>query len=227
MAAAPPVYRKVPRELAEHGDVRVDNYYWLRDDSRSDPAVLAHLRAENDYTAALMSDVKHIEDKIFSETRRRIKEDDTDAPLRRGQYYYYERTLNDKEYVKHCRRLVPTDGHITVYDVMPIGPDAPDEHIILDENVKAEGHAYYSIGAFKVSPSGKLVAYGEDTNGDETYTLYVIDVESGKYVGQPLKGVTSDIEWAGDDYLVYITMDSLHRPDKVHGLIFFSFITST
>ncbi|XP_047091031.1 protease 2-like [Lolium rigidum] len=216
MAAAPPVYRKVPRELAEHGDVRVDNYYWLRDDSRSDPAVLAHLRAENDYTAALMSDVKHIEDEIFSETRRRIKEDDTHASLRRGQYYYYERTLNGKEYVRHCRRLVPTDGHITVYDVMPIGPDAPDEHIILDENVKAEGHAYYNIGAFKVSPSGKLVAYGEDTNGDETYTLYVIDVESGKYVGQPLKGVTSDIEWAGDDYLVYIIMDSLHRPDKVY-----------
>ncbi|XP_020172668.1 uncharacterized protein [Aegilops tauschii subsp. strangulata] len=215
MASTPPVARKVLHELAEHGDVRLDSYYWLRDDSRSDPAVLAHLRAENDYTAALMSDVKHIEDEIFAEIRGRIKEDDTDVPLRRGQYYYYERTLTGKEYVQHCRRLVPTDGHITVFDAMPVGLDAPDEHIVLDENVKAEGHDYYSIGAFKVSPSGRLVAYGEDTNGDEAYTLYVIDAESGEYVGQPLKGVTSDIEWAGDDYLVYITMDSLHRPDKV------------
>ncbi|KAM0878542.1 hypothetical protein ACQ4PT_034782 [Festuca glaucescens] len=186
----------------------------------SDQTILHHITYAVLYSyvmscISLLLDVKHIEDEIFSETRRKIKEDDTHASLRKGQYYYYERTLNGKEYVRHCRRLVPTDGHITVYDVMPIGPDAPDEHIILDENVKAEGHAYYSIGAFKVSPSGKLVAYGEDTNGDETYTLYVIDVESGKYVGQPLKGVTSDIEWAGDDYLVYITMDSLHRPDKV------------
>lgn len=71
-------------------------------------------------------------------------------PLRRGQYYYYERTLTGKEYVQHCRRLVPTDGHITVFDAMPVGLDAPDEHIVLDENVKAEGHDYYSIGAFKV-----------------------------------------------------------------------------
>jgi oligopeptidase B len=99
---------------------------------------------------SLLLDVKHIEDEIFSETRGRIKEDDTDAPLRRGQYYYYGRTLTGKEYVKHCRRFVPTDGHITAYDVIPKGPDAPGEHIILDENVKAEGHAYYSIGAFKV-----------------------------------------------------------------------------
>ncbi|KAI4980558.1 hypothetical protein ZWY2020_021043 [Hordeum vulgare] len=152
MASAPPVARKVPHELAEHGDVRVDSYYWLRDDSRSDPAVLAHLRAENYYTSALMSD-------------------DTDVPLRKGRYYYYERTLTGKEYVQHCRRLVPTDGHITVFDAMPVGLDAPDEHIVL--------------------------------------------MRIGKYVGQPLKGVTSEIEWAGDDYLVYVTMDSLHRPDKV------------
>jgi oligopeptidase B len=151
--AAPPVAKKVPLELVDHGDVRVDNYYWLRDDSRSDPDVLAHLRAENDYTAAVMSDVKQLEDEIYAEIRGRIKEDDIDAPLRKGHYYYYERTLAGKEYAQHCRRLVPTDAPITVHDVMPTGPDAPVEHIILDENVKAEGHDYYSIGAFKVNLS--------------------------------------------------------------------------
>uniref|UniRef100_A0A0E0HVY0 Prolyl endopeptidase n=1 Tax=Oryza nivara TaxID=4536 RepID=A0A0E0HVY0_ORYNI len=214
MAATPPVARKVPRELAQHGDVRVDNYYWLRDDSRSHPDVLAHLRAENLYTATIMSDVKNLEDEIYAEIRARIKEDDIGAPLRKGQYYYYNRTLTGKEYVQHCRRLVPTDAPVTVYDVMPTGPNAPHEHIILDENVKAEGHDYYSIGAFKVSPNGKLVAYAQDTKGDEIYTVYVIDAESGKFVGQPLEGITSDIEWAGDDHLVYITMDAILRPDK-------------
>uniref|UniRef100_K3Y085 Peptidase S9A N-terminal domain-containing protein n=1 Tax=Setaria italica TaxID=4555 RepID=K3Y085_SETIT len=98
----PPVAKKVPRQLVDHGDVRVDNYYWLRDDSRSDPDVLAHLRAENDYTAAVMSDVKQLEDEIYAEIRGRIKEDDIDAPLRKGQYYYYERTLTGKEYVMNC-----------------------------------------------------------------------------------------------------------------------------
>ncbi|KAJ1260889.1 hypothetical protein BS78_10G266700 [Paspalum vaginatum] len=213
--AVPPVAKKVPHQLVEHGDVRVDNYYWLRDDSRSDPDVLAHLRAENDYTAAVMSDVKQLEDELYAEIRGRIQEDDMDAPLRKGHYYYYERTLTGKEYVQHCRRLVPTDAPITVHDVMPTGPDAPREHVILDENVKAEGHDYYSIGAFKVSPNNKLVAYAEDTKGDEIYTVYVIDLESGEYVGQTLKGITSDIEWAGDNHLVYITMDNILRPDKV------------
>lgn len=143
---------------------------------------------------------------------------------------------------------MPTDAPVTVYDVMPTGPNAPHEHIILDENVKAEGHDYYSIGAFKVylpplvckrlitppmhvplqpllysfqvSPNGKLVAYAQDTKGDEIYTVYVIDAESGKFVGQPLEGITSDIEWAGDDHLVYITMDAILRPDKVCELFF-------
>jgi oligopeptidase B len=73
--------------------------------------------------------------------------------------------------------------------------------------------------SFQVSPSGKLVAYAEDTKGDEIYTVFVIDVDSGQYVGQPLKGITSDIEWAGDDNLVYITMDGILRPDKVCGFL--------
>ncbi|PWZ16067.1 Protease 2 [Zea mays] len=206
-AAAPPVAKKVPRQLVEHGDVRVDNYYWLRDDSRSDPDVLAHLRAENDYTAAVMSgqsgtwdlltcemplanwnvsssanpgnslgDVKQLEDEIYAEIRGRIKEDDIDAPLRKGRYYYYERTLTGKEYVQHCRRPVSTDAPITVHDVMPTGPDAPDEHIILDENVKAEGHDYYSIGAFK---GGRAIDFIDPT--------YAVDPEESQFHSSVLR----------------------------------------
>lgn len=94
---------------------------------------------------------KHLEDQIYAEIRGRIKEEDISAPLRRGPYYYYERTLEGKEYVQHCRRLVSnSEAPPSVYDVMLTGPDAPPEHVILDENLKASGHAYYSIGAFKV-----------------------------------------------------------------------------
>lgn len=96
------------------------------------------------------SGVKQVEDDINAEIRGRIKEDDISAPLRKGQYYYYIRTLEGKEYVQHCRRLVPMEGPPSVHDVMPMGPDAPEEHVILDENVKAQDYEYYSIGAFKV-----------------------------------------------------------------------------
>ncbi|KAK4709661.1 hypothetical protein R3W88_004174 [Solanum pinnatisectum] len=212
-----PTPKKVRHEMELFGDVRVDNYYWLRDDSRSNPELLSYLHEENAYTDSVMSGTKQLEDRIYTEIRGRIKEDDISAPMRRGSYFYYRRNLEGKEYVQHCRCYVPTSGAPTsVYDTMPTGPDAPSEHIILDENVKALEHTYYSIGAFKVSPNNKLVAYAEDTKGDEIYTVYVIDAESGMLVGKPLVGaITSYLEWAGDDALVYVTMDEILRPDKV------------
>lgn len=69
--------------------------------------------------------------------------------------------------------------------------------------------------SFQVSPNHKLVAYAEDTKGDEIYTVYVMDAETQEPVGEPLKGITSDVEWAGNEALVYITMDNILRPDKV------------
>ncbi|XP_009773548.1 uncharacterized protein [Nicotiana sylvestris] len=217
MANTIPSAKKVRHEMEMFGDVRVDNYYWLRDDSRSDPEVLSYLHQENAYTDCVMSGTKQLEDRIYTEIRGRIKEDDISAPSRRGPYYYYRRNLEGKEYVQHCRCSVPTSTAPTsVYDTMPTGPDAPPEHIILDENVKALEHTYYSIGSFKVSPNNKLVAYAEDTKGDEIYTVYVIDAESGILVGKPLVGaITSYLEWAGDEALVYVTMDEILRPDKV------------
>ncbi|KAK9274711.1 hypothetical protein L1049_021962 [Liquidambar formosana] len=213
---APPVAKKVKHEMEMFGDVRIDNYYWLRDDSRTNPEVLSYLKEENAYTDYVTSGTKQFEDEIFAEIRGRIKEDDISAPVRKGPYYYYQRTLKGKEYVQHCRRLVSNaEVPPSVYDTMQTGPDYPHEHVILDENIEAQGHAYYSIGSFQVSPNNKLVAYAEDTKGDEIYTVYVIDAETRAPVGKSLVGVTSYLQWAGDEALVYITMDEIHRPDKV------------
>ncbi|XP_052185758.1 uncharacterized protein LOC127797176 [Diospyros lotus] len=211
-----PRAKKVMHEMEMFGDIRIDNYYWLRDDSRSDPQVLSYLREENAYTDSVMSGTKHLEDQIYAEIRGRIKEDDISAPIRRGPFYYYKSTLEGKEYAQHCRRPVLNhEDPPSVYDVMPTGPVGSPEHVILDENVQAQGHTYYSIGAFKVSPNNKLVAYAEDTKGNEIYTVYVMDVESGTHVEKPLVGVTSNLEWAGDEALFYVTMDATLRPDKV------------
>lgn len=210
----PPVAKKVKHEMELFGDVRVDNYYWLRDDTRTNLDVLSYLKQENDYTESMMHGTKHFEDQIYAEIRGRIKEDDVSAPVRRGSYYYYERTSEGKEYVQHCRRIIPNAGApASVHDTMPEGTDSP-EHVILDENIKAKEHTYYNIGAFKVSPNNEMVAYAEDTKGDEIYTVYVININTGAYVGKPLVGVTSYLEWAGDKALAYITMDEILRPDK-------------
>ncbi|KAK6931800.1 Peptidase S9A, N-terminal domain, partial [Dillenia turbinata] len=209
---SPPVAKKVRHEMEMFGDLRIDNYYWLRDDSRSDPEMLSYLRSENAYTDSIMSGTKDLENRIFGEIRGRIKEDDITAPQRKGPYYYYQRTLQGMEYVQHCRRAVPDPtAPLSVHDTMPT--TAP-EHVLLDENLKAQGHAYYSIGVFQVSPNHKLIAYAEDQKGDEIYTVYVIDAETGAPVGNPLFNVTSYLQWAGDDALAYITMDEILRPDK-------------
>ncbi|XP_071705643.1 uncharacterized protein [Rutidosis leptorrhynchoides] len=212
----PPVAKKVKHEMEMFGDVRIDNYYWLRDDSRSNPEMLSYLEQENSYTDYVMSGTKHLEDEIYAEIRGRIKEDDISAPVRKGPYYYYKRTLEGKEYKTHCRRLAVNIGDVSsVDDVMPTGPDAPPEHVILDENLKAKEHKYYSIGAFKTSPNHKLVAYAEDTKGDEIYTIHVMDAETRLPVGEPLVSVVGYFEWVGDEALMYITRDEILRPYKV------------
>ncbi|KAL8160133.1 hypothetical protein V2J09_001670 [Rumex salicifolius] len=213
---SPPVANKKSHEMEMFGDVRVDNYYWFRDDSRSNPDVLSHLHAENAYTDFIMSDTKQFEQQLYTEIRGRIKEDDITVPVRKGSYYYYERMLEGKEYVQHCRRRVHDEAApLSVHDTMAVGADAPNEHVILDENIKAQEHGYYEVGCFKLSPDNRLVVYAEDTKGDEIYTVYVIDAESLEPVGKPLVGVTSYIEWAGNGDLLYITMDEILRPDKV------------
>lgn len=94
---------------------------------------------------------KKVEEQIYGELRGRIKEDDISVPDRKGAYYYYERTLEGKEYVQYCRRFVPRgEASASVHDIMPTGPDAPPEQVILDENIKAQNQSYYCIGAFEV-----------------------------------------------------------------------------
>ncbi|KDP36409.1 hypothetical protein JCGZ_08678 [Jatropha curcas] len=213
---SPPFPKKAENVMELFGDVRVDHYYWLRDDSRSDPEILSHLEAENAYTESVMAGTKQFEEQLFAEIRGRIKEDDISVPKRKGPYYYYTRTLEDKEYVQHCRRYIPNhETPPTVHDVMPTGPNDPPEEVLLDENVKAQGHEYYAIDDFKVSPNHKLAAYAEDTKGDEIDTLYIIDLETQALVEEPLTDVTSFFEWAGNSFLVYVTMDELHRAYKV------------
>jgi oligopeptidase B len=135
------VARKVPKEIITHGEKRVDDYFWLREKTNSE--VLAYLQAENAYTEAVTGPQQPFRDHLYQEMLRHLKEADTSAPVRRGEFFYYTRTEQGKSYPLYCRK----HGSLK----------APEE-IILDQNALAEGHSFFSLGAFEPSDDNNLLA---------------------------------------------------------------------
>jgi oligopeptidase B len=197
-APEPPVAAVKPVVDTLFGDLRVDNYFWLRD--RDNPDVIAYLKAENAYTEAMMKHTEPLQEKLYQELLGRIKETDLDVPERIGDYYYYTRSEEGKQYKIYCRKK----GSL----------DAPEE-VLLDHNVLAEGKDFSDIGVYKVSPSQTLLAYSIDTLGNERYTLYVKDLTTGEMLSDNVPN-TSEVEWANDNKtLFYSTLDDAHRPFKL------------
>ncbi len=196
----PPVAKLVPHADTLHGDVRVDNYYWLRD--RANPEVMAYLKAENEYVDSFMAHTKEFQEHLYREMLGRIKETDLSVPAKLDDYYYYTRTEEGKQYRIHCRKK----GNLEA-----------DEEILLDENELAEGHDYFSIGAFRTSPNHQMVAYSVDTAGSEIYTIYVKDLATGELRKDMIKDVDNNVVWANDNMtLFYTTLDNTRRPYKLY-----------
>ena len=199
-ANEPPVAPAEPRRLVAHGDIRPDNYFWLRD--RDNPAAIAYLEAENAWTAAAMAHTETLQEELYREMLGRIQETDLTVPERTDDWWYYTRTEEGKQYPIHCRR------HLS--------PDGP-EYVLLDQNQLAAGHAYFRLGAFRVSPDHRLLAYATDTNGDERYTLVVKDLATGALLRDRIEEVTYGVEWSNDcRSLFYVTMDAASRPWRLH-----------
>src|SRR6266852_5965384 len=134
--ATPPVARRIPHVLTEHGDRREDDWYWLR--NRDDPEVIAYLEAENKYADAMLAPLVPLRDRIFDEIKARVQETDESAPVGEGPWEYTARTEEGSQYAIHCRR--------------PRGEGAAAARVVLDENSLAEGHDYFSLGGFEVTP---------------------------------------------------------------------------
>ncbi|WP_321477180.1 S9 family peptidase [uncultured Paludibaculum sp.] len=194
----PPTLKAVPKVLEKHGDHRTDNYFWLRD--RSNPDVLSYLNAENKYTEAQMADTKALQDQLYKEIVGRIQEDDTSAPVQRGEYFYFTRTQKGKQYPVYLRRK---------------GAGGPEE-VLLDGNVLGAGQKYFQVGAFVVSPDQKLLAYATDTAGDETFTVQVKDLTTGKLLPDQIRNAYYSVEWGADNKtLFYNVLNESKRPFKV------------
>jgi len=194
----PPVAKKIPKIDALHGDIRQDDYFWLRE--KDNPEVLDHLRAENAYTDAMMDPTRAFQETLYQEMLGRIKEDDSSVPYRRGGHFYYSRTEKGKQYPIYCRKAGSLDAA---------------EEVVLDLNVLAEGHHFFSLGAFAVSDDGDLLAYATDVTGFRDYTLYVKDLRTGRLFPGPVERAAS-VAWAADNLtIVYVTEDVAKRPYRL------------
>lgn len=194
--ATPPLAKKQPKVLEQHGDRRIDDYYWLRD--RNNPEVIAYLEAENAYTEAMMQHTEALQTTLYEEMLGRIQETDLSVPYRKDDYYYYSRTEEGKDYPIFCRK----QGSL----------DAPEE-ILLDENQLAEGHEYFSLGTFQVSPNHQLLAYSVDTTGAEKYTLCFLDLNTNQLDPESIAETYYGFAWGNDNRTVFYTkVDAAHRP---------------
>ena len=187
-APKPPVAKQVPHPIEAHGDVRVDEYYWLRE--RSEPEVLAYLEAENAYTDTMLAGTATLRDELFQELKSRVQPDDSTVPALSRGYYYFERFDEGLEYPIYCRR----SG----------SPDAADE-VILDVNQVAEGHDFCSVRGVEVSPDSKLMAWALDTVGRRKYSIRITDLATGKPYPEGLADVTGNLAWANDSRTLFYT----------------------
>jgi len=193
-----PRAEKRPEVIELHGDRRVDPYAWLRD--RNDPEVLAYLRSENAFTARRMKGTRVLQRRLFREIRARIKETDLDVPVKVDDYSYYTRTVRGKQYAIHCRRRDRGAG---------------PEEILLDENVLAKPHSFFSLGQLRVSPDHRLLAYTVDTKGNERCVLHLKDLRTGRMRRDTLHDVDS-VAWSTSNRsLLYTVLDNAHRPHKI------------
>ena len=204
---APPTVAKKPFQVTSPNGAREDDYYWLRDDTRKNPEMLAYLKAENAYADAELAPTKPLQDKLYGEIVGRIKQDDASVPYKQRGYWYYTRFETGKDYPILARRK----GGMT----------APEE-VMLNEAAMGAGKGYFQVGDWTVSPDNRLLAYAEDDVGRRQYVLHVKDLVTGKTLTDVVDNVEPNLVWADDDKTVfYIAKDPvtlLSKRVKAHGL---------
>lgn len=198
----PPIAKKIPVTFNDHGDVRIDDYFWMRlTDAQKEAAepdaqtkdVLDYLNAENDYRKAVMAHTDSLQSKLFDEIVGRIKQDDQSVPVKVDGYWYYTRYEEGKEYPYHCRKKDSMDNQ---------------EEVMLDVPKMAEGFAYYAVGGRSVSPNNELIVYGVDTVSRRQYTLYVKNLATGEIYKDEIPETNGGATWANDNKtLFYSKMD--------------------
>ena len=186
-ALQPPMAAKHPKILKKHGQSRTDNYYWLRDDERKDPAVLAYLNAENAYTAARLAPSAPLRAQLYKEMVARIPQQDTSVPYVKNGYRYQTRYEPGKEYGIYARQAVEQGEMVT----------------LLDSNQRAEGHDFYELGALEVSQDNRWLAVAEDYLSRRQYQVQFLDLNNGQWASDKLENTSGNIVWAADNKTLF------------------------
>jgi oligopeptidase B len=201
----PPVAERRPSQFTRHGVTVTDDYAWLRDPGYpevTDPAVLAHLAAENDWFAGAMAGQQPLIDSLFAEMRGRIKEADRSVPQKDGAFLYWVEYEEGAEYKKWWRR--------------PVADEAAPDELILDETALAAGKDYFRLGAISVSNDGRLLAWAVDDDGSERFVARIKVIASGEVLPDEIPDTLSGLVWAANDTaLVYARVNDQWRTDTV------------
>ena len=193
-----PIAEKLPRESEIHGRRMIDNYYWLR--NKGTDNVVKYLEDENAYTEKMTAHTKEFQELLFQEMKDSINEDDMSAPAKYGDYLYYARTEQGKNYRIHCRKLKSMEAK---------------EEVILDENELSAGKEYFNLGCLKISGDQRMLAYTMDFTGGEKYELHIVDLVTGNVVDK-LADISNSVEWGGDvETIFYNELDDTLRPYTV------------
>jgi oligopeptidase B len=188
---AAPVCEKRPKELVQHEDKRVDDFFWLNGyfyKNADTTKVVEYLKAENAYLDTMMAGTKDLQKKLYTEMRARIKEKDESLPYPDNGYYYYNRLVEGKDYYVFCRKK----GNL----------EAPEE-VLLDVNAMAEGHGYFSVRGLSVSPDNKMMAYSVDSTGRRQYGIYIKNIETGEILKDVISGTSGTAVWANDNKTIF------------------------
>src|SRR6058998_1576240 len=192
-ALAPPMAAVRPHRFDEHGTVRIDQYYWLKE--RSNPEVIKYLQDENAYTKAVMANTEALQDRLYEEMKGRVLQNDQSVPFREGNYFYYTRLVEGRNYPIYARKR----GSL----------NAPEE-IMIDANVLAEGKSTFLVRAWDISSGEDLLAFGVDTTGGRVNTIYIKNLRTGEMLSDVVPRAIGGIAWAEDNRTLFYT-----KPDSV------------
>jgi len=185
-----PMPEKRPHEMTLHGHTRVDEYFWLRDDTRKDPQVLAYLEEENAYFEKQMEPVAAMQETMFEEMTARLDPDDSSVPYLKHGYWYYSRYEPGSEYAIHARRK---------------GSMEAEEEILVNGNERASGHEYYQLMGLEISDDHRYAAIAEDFSGRRINEIRILDTQNGEFLPGVIGNASSSLAWSADgQYLFYL-----------------------
>ena len=185
----PPKPKKIPFKLEAHGDIRIDDYYWMRDDTRSDPELISYLESENDYFQNWRDSNIDYESSIYKELKSMIPDEEETLRVKDGSFYYYSRIKASEQYSTYYR-------------------NSSNEEILLDVNKEAEGKEFYNVAGLNISPDENLLLYGEDLNGRREYTLRIKNLKTNSLLEDEIVKASPSAIWSNDsEYIIYAKKD--------------------